>query len=61
MPEWVLYHETVVTDRCYMRNVTAIPPELLIEVAPQFYDPEQCRLGELAKKSLERAAHRAKK
>jgi len=60
MPEWVLYHETVVTDRCYMRNVTAISPEMLIEVAPQFYHPKRdtCKLGEVARKSLERALPR---
>uniref|UniRef100_A0A6U6GGX8 RNA helicase n=1 Tax=Zooxanthella nutricula TaxID=1333877 RepID=A0A6U6GGX8_9DINO len=60
-PEWVLYHETVVTDRCYMRNVTAIPPEMLIEVAPQFYHPKTCKLSEQAKKSLERALPRSKR
>lgn len=60
MPEWVLFHETVVTDRCYMRNVTAIAPEMLIEVAPQFYNPkkETCKLGDVARKSLERALPR---
>lgn len=31
-PEWVMYHETMVTDRLYMRTVTAITPEILIEV-----------------------------
>lgn len=63
MPEWVLYHETVVTDRCYMRNVTAIAPEMLIEVAPQFYHPKKdtCKLGEVARKSLERALPRLKR
>mmetsp|Transcript_86769 Transcript_86769/g.190470 ORF Transcript_86769/g.190470 Transcript_86769/m.190470 type:complete len:687 (+) Transcript_86769:263-2323(+) len=54
-PEWVLYHETVVTDRNYMRNVTAITPDMLIEIAPQFYHPKSCKLSTQAKKSLERA------
>jgi len=60
-PEWVLYHETVVTDRLYMRNVSAIPPEMLIEVAPQFFHPKTCKLNEYAKKTLERALHRVPK
>jgi len=53
-PEWVLYHETVVTDRCYMRNATAIPSEMLIEVSPQFYHPDKCKLHEQARKILRR-------
>lgn len=59
-PEWVLYHETVVTDRCYMRNATAIPPEMLIEVSPKFYHPDRCKLHDHAKKMLRRALPRAK-
>merc|ERR1712232_1091005 len=54
-PEWVLFHETMVTDRLYMRTVTAITPEMLIEVAPKFYHPDQCKLIETAKRSLQRA------
>jgi len=60
-PEWVLYNETVVTDRCYMRNVTAISPEMLIEVAPTWFHPDNCKFAEQARKSLERALPRAKK
>ncbi|CAE8599003.1 unnamed protein product, partial [Polarella glacialis] len=60
-PEWVMYHETVVTDRCYMRNVTAIPAEMLIEVAPQFYHPDTCKLNEQAQKILQRALPRSKR
>lgn len=57
-PEWLIYHETVVTDQCYMRNCTAIPPELLIEVAPKFYDPNVSRrLSEAAIKSLSARCH----
>jgi len=59
-PEWALYHETVVTDRCYMRNVTSVTAEMLIEVAPKFYHPKVCKFGEHAVRSLERAAKRAK-
>eukprot|EP00971_Amphidinium_carterae_P114686 2272002-Amphidinium_carterae.1 len=58
-PEWVLFHETVVTDRCYMRSASAITPEMLIEVCPQFYHPEQCKFDEAAKQLLQRALPRA--
>jgi len=59
-PEWVLYHETMVTDRLYMRTVSAITPEMLIEVAPQFYHPDTCKLDENVVKSLQRAMPRVK-
>jgi ATP-dependent RNA helicase DHX8/PRP22 len=35
-PEWVVYHELVLTTREYCHNVTAIEPKWLVEVAPQF-------------------------
>jgi pre-mRNA-splicing factor ATP-dependent RNA helicase DHX15/PRP43 len=59
-PEWVLYHETMVTDRLYMRTVTAIPPEMLIEVVPEHYHPDRCKLGDAAKKMLQRVLPRVK-
>jgi len=36
-PEYVVYHELVLTSREYMREVTAIEPKWLVEVAPKFY------------------------
>ena len=36
-PEWVVYHELVLTTREYCHNVTAIEPKWLVEVAPQFF------------------------
>jgi len=57
-PEWVMFHETMVTDRLYMRTVTAITADMLIEVAPKFYHPDECKLGEAAKKMLQRAFDR---
>lgn len=57
-PEWVLYHETMVTDRLYMRTVSAITPEMLIEVAPKFYHPDKCQMSENALRSLKRALPR---
>lgn len=36
-PEWVLYHELVMTTKEYMREVTAIDPKWLVRVAPTFF------------------------
>ncbi|PVV04493.1 hypothetical protein BB560_001013, partial [Smittium megazygosporum] len=36
-PEWVIYHELVMTTKEYMREVTAIEPKWLLEVAPTFF------------------------
>lgn len=37
-PEWILYHEFVLTSRNYVRTVTAVAGEWLIEIAPHYYD-----------------------
>ncbi|KAH8925906.1 adenosinetriphosphatase [Atractiella rhizophila] len=36
-PEWLIYHELVLTTREYMRAVTAIEPQWLAECAPRFF------------------------
>ena len=36
-PEWVIYHELVLTTKEYMRNVLTLDPKWLIELAPAFY------------------------
>lgn len=36
-PEWVVYHELVLTTKEYMRNVMAIEPKWLVELAPTFF------------------------
>ncbi|RLN13135.1 putative pre-mRNA-splicing factor ATP-dependent RNA helicase [Panicum miliaceum] len=36
-PQWVIYHEIVMTTKEYMREVTAIDPRWLVELAPRFY------------------------
>ncbi|KAF5204866.1 Atp-dependent rna helicase dhx8 [Thalictrum thalictroides] len=35
-PDWVIYHELVMTTKEYMREVTAVDPKWLVEVAPRF-------------------------
>eukprot|EP00123_Amoebidium_parasiticum_P011338 comp20659_c0_seq1/m.26808 comp20659_c0_seq1/g.26808 ORF comp20659_c0_seq1/g.26808 comp20659_c0_seq1/m.26808 type:complete len:700 (-) comp20659_c0_seq1:147-2246(-) len=37
-PEWVLYHEFVLTSKHYIRTVTEVKGEWLLEVAPNYYD-----------------------
>jgi ATP-dependent RNA helicase DHX8/PRP22 len=36
-PDWVIYHELVLTTKEYMREVIAIDPKWLIELAPNFF------------------------
>ena len=36
-PEWLIYHELVLTTKEYMRHVMTIEPKWLVELAPQFY------------------------
>ncbi|KAA0163354.1 hypothetical protein FNF28_04274 [Cafeteria roenbergensis] len=36
-PDWVIYHELVLTTKEYMRSVTAIDPKWLFELAPRHF------------------------
>ncbi|ORX67423.1 DUF1605-domain-containing protein [Linderina pennispora] len=36
-PEWVIYHELVMTSKEYMREVTLVDPKWLVEMAPTFF------------------------
>ncbi|RKP12336.1 putative ATP-dependent RNA helicase DHX35 [Piptocephalis cylindrospora] len=40
-PTWVVYHEVMETTRNFMRDVTAIEPTWLTEVAPHFFKKRQ--------------------
>ncbi|CAK8532527.1 unnamed protein product [Lathyrus sativus] len=40
LPRLVLYNELVLTTKEYMRQVTEIKPEWLLEIAPHFYNPK---------------------
>lgn len=37
-PEWVMYHEFVLTSQNYVRTVTAVRGEWLLELASHYYD-----------------------
>lgn len=36
-PEWIIYHELVMTTKEFMRNIIVIEPEWLLELAPHLY------------------------
>ena len=36
-PDWVIYHELVLTTKEYMREVVAVDPKWLVEFAPAFF------------------------
>ncbi|OMJ25972.1 putative pre-mRNA-splicing factor ATP-dependent RNA helicase [Smittium culicis] len=37
-PEWVVYNEFVLTTKNYIRNVTEIRPDWLLDTSPSYYD-----------------------
>lgn len=51
--EWVIYNEFVLTSKNYIRTVTSVRPEWLIEFAPAYYDLDNFQKGDI-KLSLER-------
>ncbi|KAI0464190.1 DEAH-box ATP-dependent RNA helicase prp43 [Komagataella kurtzmanii] len=55
--EWVIYNEFVLTTKNYIRTVTSIRPEWLIELAPVYYNLENFSKGDV-KMSLERVKQR---
>lgn len=52
-PEWVLYNEFVLTTKNYIRTVTDVKPDWLIQIAPQYYDMVNFPMCE-ARRQLER-------
>lgn len=45
--EWVIYNEFVLTSKNYIRTVTAIKPEWLLEINEAYYDIDQWKKGEM--------------
>ena len=52
-PEWAMYQEFVLTSRNYIRTVTDIKGEWLVDIAQHYYDLSNFPPGE-ARRSLER-------
>lgn len=55
--EWVLYNEFVLTSKNYIRTVTAVKPEWLLDIAPNYYDVDSFPKGEV-QSSLRRTAQK---
>merc|ERR1719188_1043449 len=56
-PEWVLYNEFVLTSKNFVRTVTQVRGEWLVEIASQYYDVSTFPKSE-AKTQLERIVSR---
>ncbi|KAJ9149953.1 Pre-mRNA-splicing factor ATP-dependent RNA helicase PRP43 [Pleurostoma richardsiae] len=58
--DWVVYNEFVLTSKQYVRTVTGIRPEWLLEIAPGYYDIDTFEKGEI-KTALTRVAERIRR
>lgn len=58
--EWVVYNEFVLTSKNYIRTVTSVRPEWLLEVAPAYYNLDHFQKGDI-KLSLERIKQKVDK
>lgn len=58
--KWVVYNEFVLTTKNYIRTVTAVQPEWLLQLAPKYYDLKTFKESD-AKMSLARAEQRLKR
>ncbi|KAG8832651.1 DEAH-box ATP-dependent RNA helicase prp43 [Serendipita sp. 399] len=56
-PEWVLFNEFVLTSKSYIRTVTAIKPEWLLEYAGDYYNVKEFPEGD-TKASLTRVLNK---
>merc|ERR1712014_436624 len=56
-PEWVLYNEFVLTSKNFVRTVTQVRGEWLVDIAPHYYDVTSFPKSE-AKTQLERILSR---
>ena len=57
-PEWLLYHEFVLTTKNYIRTVTTVEGAWLVELAPHYFDMENFPEGE-TRQALEKLYARA--
>ncbi|XP_019095019.1 PREDICTED: pre-mRNA-splicing factor ATP-dependent RNA helicase DEAH1 [Camelina sativa] len=57
LPRWVVYHELVLTSKEYMRQVTELKPEWLIELAPHYYQHKD--VEDAASKKMPKGAGKA--
>ncbi|KAJ4380451.1 DEAH-box ATP-dependent RNA helicase prp43 [Didymella sp. IMI 355093] len=53
--EWVVYNEFVLTTKNYIRTVTSVRPEWLMDISPNYYDLATFKKGDI-KTALQRAS-----
>ncbi|KAK0650879.1 putative Pre-mRNA-splicing factor ATP-dependent RNA helicase PRP43 [Cercophora samala] len=58
--DWVVYNEFVLTTKQYIRTVTNVRPEWLLEIAPVYYDVDTFEKGEI-KSALTRLTEKVKR
>ncbi|KAK4651304.1 DEAH-box ATP-dependent RNA helicase prp43 [Podospora pseudocomata] len=58
--DWVVYNEFVLTTKQYIRTVTNVRPEWLLEIAPVYYDVDTFEKGEI-KSALVRLTEKVKR
>ncbi|KAG6860462.1 DEAH-box ATP-dependent RNA helicase prp43 [Termitomyces sp. Mi166 len=56
-PEWVIFNEFVLTTRPYIRTVSDVKPEWLLEYAPSYFDLSTFQDGE-TKRALQRVVNK---
>lgn len=59
LPKWVLYHELVLTNKEFMRQVTEIESKWLLEVAPHYYKAGE--IEDSTNKKMPKGAGRSQK
>ncbi|KAL6558594.1 Pre-mRNA-splicing factor ATP-dependent RNA helicase DEAH1 [Orobanche minor] len=59
LPRWVIYHELVLTTKEFMRQVTELKPDWLVEIAPHYYQLKD--VEDLNSKKMPRGEGRAVK
>ncbi|KAL6563357.1 Pre-mRNA-splicing factor ATP-dependent RNA helicase DEAH1 [Orobanche hederae] len=59
LPRWVIYHELVLTTMEYIRQMTELKPEWLLEIAPHFYREKD--VEDMGSKKMPRGKGRAPK
>ncbi|KAI4086666.1 MAG: hypothetical protein LQ344_007370 [Seirophora lacunosa] len=58
--EWLVYNEFVLTTKNYIRTVTVVKPEWLLDIAPNYYDLATFSKGAV-KSALERTVQKIKR
>lgn len=58
--EWVLYNEFVLTSKNYIRTLTAVKPEWLLDISPNYYNLDAFKDGE-TKRALTRIMQKGRR